>query len=272
MNYGVLERTLPADNGTVETIYEAGEAGFDGIALQIDGPDPTTHPAWSAEGRSDLRHAAVEAGVEIASLGPSFFWQGWEEQEGLLSDNRFRRERSVEVLEHTIDAAGALGADLVLIPFFELCEITEEKHEQRVIEALRAVADVAELAGVTVTLETSLPAADNAELVDAVDSPAVKICYDPANKVALYGLDAVAEIRELGSRIGELHVKEFTEPPPPFPDNYARLGEGAVDQEAVADAIHEVGFDGWAILETQFDKPLAHTVEELAFTKDLYER
>jgi sugar phosphate isomerase/epimerase len=271
LKYSVLERTVPAENGTVQTLYEAGEAGFDGISLQIDGPDPGAHPAWSAEGRADIREAAVEAGIEVASVCPSFFWQGWEEQEGLLSDNQFRRERSVAELRRAIDAGGALGADTVLIPFFQVCEISEDKHKNRAIDALRQVAETAELVDVTVTLETTLPAAENAEIVDAVDSPAVKVCYDAANKVALYGFDAVEEIETLGSRIGEYHVKDFLTPPPEFPENYARLGGGDVDQQAVADAISDLGYEGWAVLETQFDKPLDHTRDELAFTKALFE-
>jgi len=270
MKYAVLERTVPAPNGTVEALYQTGDAGFDGIALQIDGPDPATHPAWSADGRAKLREAADEAGIEVTSISPSFFWQGWEEQKGMLSDNQFRRQRSIDVLKHAIDAAGGLGADIVLIPFFQLCEITEEKHKERAIDALNEVAGAAQLLDVTVTLETSLAAAENADIVDAVDSPAVKICYDAANKVALYGYDAVEEVQELGGRIGEYHVKDFHEPPPQFPNNYAMLGEGAVPQQDVADALQEVGYDGWAVLETRMDKPLEYTTERLAYTKELF--
>ncbi|MDG5776490.1 sugar phosphate isomerase/epimerase family protein [Haloarculaceae archaeon H-GB2-1] len=270
MKYAVLERTVPAELGTPETIRQAGEAGFDGIALQINGPDPSAFPVWNPEGRARIREAAVEAGVEITSVSPSFYWQGWEAQQGFLSDNQFRREEAIDALKHIIDAAGGVNADLVLIPFFQLCKIEDETDKQRVIDALGAVIGHAEHNDVTVTLETSLPASENAEIVDAVDSPAVKICYDAANKAALYGYDDVAEVRELGDRIGEYHVKDFHEPPPAFPDNYAALGEGAVDQQGVADALQDVGYDGWAVLETEMDKPLEYTMDQLAYTKELF--
>lgn len=270
MKYSVLERTVPSENGTVETLHDAGTAGFDGISLQIDGPDPAAHPSWSPEGRANLRRAAVESGIEIASLCPSFYWQGWEEEAGLISDDSSQRERSLAALEHSIDAAGALGADTVLLPFFRVCELTEDKHKDRVIDALNAVADTAELIGVTITIETTLPAEENAEIVDAVGSSAVKVCYDAANKVALYGMDAIREIELLGDRIGEYHVKDFTEPPPEFPDNYAPLGEGAVDQQAVASTLQAIGYDGWAVLETEFDKDLSYTAKELAYTRNLF--
>lgn len=270
MKYGVLERTVPSKNGTVDTLYEAGEAGFDGIALQIDDPSPDSHLAWSAAGRAKLRRAAVDADIEIMSVSPSFYWQGWEGGSGFISDDQSERNLAVDALEHAIDAAGALGADLVLLPFFGTCEITEQKHKDRIVDALTEVAATANLVDVTITLETSLPAGENAKIIDVVDSSAVKICYDAANKAALYGLDPVAEIEELGSRIGEYHVKDFHEPPPEFPDNYAALGEGAVDQQAVADALTEVGFNGWAMLETELDKPLEYTADELAYTRELF--
>jgi sugar phosphate isomerase/epimerase len=271
MKYAVLERTLPSENGTVETLYEAGKAGFDGIALQIDRPDPDEHLAWSPAGRAKLRDAAVEAGIEIMSVSPSFYWKGWEGKDGFISDTPALRERAITELKFAIDAAGALGAELILLPFFRDIQITELKHKTRVVDALSTVVDSAGLIGVTITLETSLPATQNAEIVDAVDSPYAKICYDAANKAALYGYDEVEEVRLLGDRICEYHVKDFYEPPPNFPDNYAALGEGVVDQKGVAEALLEFGYDGWSMLETEVGKSLEYTASELKYAKSLFE-
>jgi L-ribulose-5-phosphate 3-epimerase len=55
------------------------------------------------------------------------------------------------------------------------------------------------------------------------------------------GFDVVEEIRWLGgARICEVHLK----------DNPHYLGEGKIDFRAVVDALADVGFDGWAQLET----------------------
>jgi L-ribulose-5-phosphate 3-epimerase len=55
------------------------------------------------------------------------------------------------------------------------------------------------------------------------------------------GFDVVEEIRWLGgARICEVHLK----------DNPHYLGEGKIDFKAVVDALADVGFDGWAQLET----------------------
>jgi Xylose isomerase-like TIM barrel len=55
------------------------------------------------------------------------------------------------------------------------------------------------------------------------------------------GFDVVDEIRWLGSaRICEVHLK----------DNPHYLGEGKIDFRAVIDALPDIGFAGWARLET----------------------
>ena len=56
----------------------------------------------------------------------------------------------------------------------------------------------------------------------------------------------VKEIRWLGgARICEVHLK----------DNPHYLGEGQIDFTAVIDALADIGFDGWAQLET--DSPVS---------------
>ena len=64
--------------------------------------------------------------------------------------------------------------------------------------------------------------------------------YDVGNSTK-NGFDVVEEIRWLGgARICEVHLK----------DNPHYLGEGQIDFTAVIDALADIGFDGWAQLET----------------------
>ena len=71
----------------------------------------------------------------------------------------------------------------------------------------------------------------------------------------------VEEIRWLGgARICEVHLK----------DNPHYLGEGKIDFKAVVDALADVGFDGWAQLET--DSPVsveADMTKNLAYIRKL---
>jgi sugar phosphate isomerase/epimerase len=69
----------------------------------------------------------------------------------------------------------------------------------------------------------------------------VKVYYDVGNST-YNGFDILKEIRWLGKdRICEFHLK----------DNPKYMGEGPINFPAVIDAIAEIGFKGWAQLETE---------------------
>jgi L-ribulose-5-phosphate 3-epimerase len=68
----------------------------------------------------------------------------------------------------------------------------------------------------------------------------VLVYYDVGNSTK-NGFDVVKEIRWLGkARICQIHLK----------DNPHYMGEGKIDFAAVAKAIHDIGFTGFANLET----------------------
>ena len=76
--------------------------------------------------------------------------------------------------------------------------------------------------------------------MDRTKSSAVLTYYDVGNSTK-NGFNVVEEIRWLGGgRICEVHLK----------DNPHYLGEGSIDFKAVIDALADIGFDGWAQLET----------------------
>jgi sugar phosphate isomerase/epimerase len=89
------------------------------------------------------------------------------------------------------------------------------------------------------------------------------VYYDIGNSTRA-GHDAVKEIRWLGAgRIAQIHLKQHP------PTN--RLSEGSVDLQGVCAAIREIGFRGFANLET---RALPDTVErdigqDLAYLRGL---
>jgi sugar phosphate isomerase/epimerase len=73
-----------------------------------------------------------------------------------------------------------------------------------------------------------------------VGSRAFQIYYDVGNATNLVGVDAPSEIRRLGrDRICQFHFKD-----------QGYLGEGKVDFAAVLKACSDIGFSGYANLET----------------------
>ena len=89
-------------------------------------------------------------------------------------------------------------------------------------------------------LENTISAEDNARILDRAQSSAVRVYYDVGNSFH-NGFDIYQEIRWLGKdRNCEFHLK----------DNPHLLGQGKIDFPKVIDAILEIGFAGWAQLET----------------------
>ena len=90
---------------------------------------------------------------------------------------------------------------------------------------------------------------ENAERVLAASDPElVKLLLDVAHYTQGGG-DPAAAIRRHHARIGLLHVKDV-EPIPTAPGyRFTELGRGRVDLPAVFDALRDVRYDGWAVVE-----------------------
>jgi len=140
----------------------------------------------------------------------------------------------------SIGVTKALGARVILLPFFGKGALQTQQEKDYVGDVLREVAPEAEKAGVVFGLEDTISAEDNVRIMDRAKSPAVLTYYDVGNSTN-NGFDILKEIRWLGKdRICEFHLK----------DNPNLLGHGKIDMPRVIDAIAEIGFEGWAHLET----------------------
>jgi L-ribulose-5-phosphate 3-epimerase len=140
----------------------------------------------------------------------------------------------------SIPIAKAMGVRVVLLPFFGKGALETTAEMDKVGDILKEVAPVAEKSGVILGLEDTISARDNVRIMERSKSPAVLTYYDVGNSTK-GGFNVVEEIRWLGGkRICEVHLK----------DNPHYLGEGTIDFKAVIDALADIGFDGWAQIET----------------------
>jgi len=162
----------------------------------------------------------------------------------------------------SIPITKALGARVILLPFFGKGALTTPAEMDFVGDYLKEIAPEAEKAGVILGVEDTISAEDNVRILDRAKSKAVQVYYDVGNS-ARGGFDVVKEIRRLGKdRICEFHLK----------DNPHYLGEGKIDFAAVVDAIADIRFSGWAHLET--DSPSknieADMGRNLKYIRDLF--
>jgi L-ribulose-5-phosphate 3-epimerase len=138
-----------------------------------------------------------------------------------------------------IPVTARLNARVMLLPFFGKCSAATGPEKDYVAGVLKELAPEARKAGVILGLENMLSAEDNARILDQVNSSAVQVYYDVGNSTNA-GFDPVREIRWLGKRrICQIHLKDK-----------GYLGEGSIDFPAVLKAIDEIGFKGYANLET----------------------
>ncbi len=135
---------------------------------------------------------------------------------------------------------------MILVAFFGKGDLMQGKELKKadvdvVVGRLKAAAPRAADAGVILGIENMVDAQHNAEILDRINSPAVKIYYDCYN-LAGQGYDVPAEIRLLKDRIAQFHFKNG--------NDYLEAEKGRMKWEQIVQAINEIKYKGWIVLET----------------------
>ena len=167
-----------------------------------------------------------------------------------LHDNGLKSDPlAVRWVRDSIRLTGALGTHVLLLPFFGKWALQTRQEMEYTGDALRDLASEAEKAGVILGLENTISAEDNVRIMDRARSRNVSVYYDVGNSTS-NGFDVLREIRWLGKdRICQIHLK----------DNPNYLGEGKLQFVPIMAAIREIGYSGYAVLET--DSKSAATLE-----------
>jgi sugar phosphate isomerase/epimerase len=131
-----------------------------------------------------------------------------------------------------------LQAPGILLPFFGKGELKPADYDA-LVTRMKAIAPKAAAAGVVLGLENWLSAKQNLEILDRVANDAVRVYYDVGNSTHK-GYDVPAELRALKGRICMIHFK----------DGPHYLGEGKVKMEPIAEALRDIQYEGWIVLET----------------------
>lgn len=215
----------------LEAVPMAARLGFDGVQvscgrrlagdkLPLDSPDLL----------AQYRRAASENHIPIDGTCAD-----------RLHDNGLKSDKlAIRWVSDSIRITKALETKVLLLPFFGKWALTNRDEMDYTADALRELGPEAEKSGVILGLENTISAEDNVRIMERSRSKAVLVYYDVGNSTNA-GFDVVKEIRWLGKdRICQFHLK----------DNPHYLGEGSILFPAVMDAIRDIGFEGYANLET----------------------
>jgi deoxyribonuclease-4 len=233
-------RHLPTSGGLEKTLRTAREQGLETVQIFVSNPQGWAWPRPRLDGETFAR-GARELGLSPVVVHAKYLIN-------LASPDPEHRERSVKALAAELIAAGALGADLVVVHSGSHAGSGEEKGMDRLVKGLVRARELgAEKTGAAEpVVENSVGA--GTQLCSTFDALAmvakkagVRTCIDTAHAyVAEYDLSTPEGARKvaaeleavLGERIAMLHLNDARNTLGSHRDGHERIGEGQVPKEA----------------------------------------
>jgi L-ribulose-5-phosphate 3-epimerase len=227
---GSMAGSLP--RGTPEEVFAAAKrVGLQGVEFDI-GRDPVDGnlPLFEPERQKRYLDAARANGLQIAGVVLDVFHRHYLKNDPVAKT----------FINGGIRTARAMNASVLLLPFFGKASLTNRDEMGYVADIVKEYAPTAQKANITLGLENTISAEDNAWMLDRIASPAVKVYYDIGNSTN-NGFNTPKEIRWLGgNRICQVHIKDR-----------GYLGEsGRIDIVENLRALIEVNYKGWLNFET----------------------
>ena len=185
-----------------------------------------------------MRQLTAETGVAVRSVCADYFMA-----HPFFRVSADERARSVEVLETLIAHAADVGIRTILVPVLENCEIRAAQEKGELLDALRHPLQVADAEGVSIGLETELPADAYCALIEDAGHASLGIYYDVGNAAAK-GYDLAADVRAIAPWLRGVHVKDRKRGGGSVP-----LGEGDADFGAFFTSLVDVGYDGPVVVQ-----------------------
>ncbi|MGE0040254.1 MAG: sugar phosphate isomerase/epimerase family protein, partial [Vicinamibacterales bacterium] len=178
--------------------------GLDTIEWLFEADRFEQNPIWTDEGLAAIEARIAETGVAVRTLCADYFMV-----HPFFRVTSRERDESVAVLRRLLPRAARLGIRVILMPVLEIAEVRTPDEARALVESLRGPLDVAAGLGMSIGLETELPAAAYRALVESAGHPALGVYYDTGN-AASRGYDTVADLAVLGDLVRGIHLKDRT--------------------------------------------------------------
>jgi sugar phosphate isomerase/epimerase len=159
--------------------------------------------------------------------------------------------------DRAFEIARRTGARIIRV-FSYWRTVQPEACFERIVDALRGLADRAKAEGVTIGLENEHACnigtgAETARLLATLEHPNLKVVWDPANALVAGESPMEGYVKLPAARIAHVHAKDCT-----VQDHKAtwlELGTGAIPWTAQLDALVRDRYAGWISLETHWGGP-----------------
>jgi L-ribulose-5-phosphate 3-epimerase len=162
------------------------------------------------------------------------------------------------IAARAFEIAKRAGARIVRV-FSYWRTVRPEECFDRVVEALRGLADQASQLELTIAIENEhacniATAAETARLLGALEHPSLKMVWDPANALVSGETPFPDGYRRLPlPRIAHVHAKDCVRENGKLA--FGPLGEGVIDWRGQIAALRQDGYTGWISLETHWPGP-----------------
>jgi L-ribulose-5-phosphate 3-epimerase len=244
---------VPHDMPYEQAIGRIAEAGFEAVELNISEGNGYLTPETTEPQIEKLRTTAVSAGLEIASLSTSLFWQY-----PLSSENLELRTKGIAIGKKMIESAAGLGTDCILIvpgavkAEYEKNDIVSyDAAWNNSLDSLQKLIPIAEEQKVCIGIENVwnkflLSPLEMKRFVEELSSPFAGVYFDVGN--VLVNSFPEMWIRILGSLVKRIHLKDFRTG---AGNSWGFVGllEGDVNWPEVIKALQDIGYSGYLTAE-----------------------
>jgi L-ribulose-5-phosphate 3-epimerase len=256
----------------------AKNAGFDGIELNYD-LDNDLSPKSGEKEFHAIRKLAEKVGIAISGLCSFLFWPY-----PLTSSDPAKRQRGFELAGKMLQAAHDVGTENLLvvpgavhIPWRTDYEpVPNDVCDTRAREAVGKMVAQAEKLKVRLNMENIffngylMTPGEMIQFVDSFHSEFVRVHFDTGNIMMFQFPEHW--IAQLGKRIQNVHLKEFTKKGTDYSlEAFRPLLDGTTNWPAVLDAFEQTGYHGYLTFE--YFHPYQHHPEALIYqTADSLDR
>ncbi|WP_428232437.1 sugar phosphate isomerase/epimerase family protein [Flavobacterium sp.] len=225
----------------------AAEIKADGIELDMGGLG--NRPTFDSKlgdpiERQKFLDKSKELNVGISSIAMS----------GFYAQSFAKRETIVPMIEDCVKAMKDMNVKVAYLPLGTESDLVKNPELRPIIiERLKwAGKQVGKIGGV-IAIETSLDATEEKKLLEEVDSKYIKSSFNFANAVD-NGRDLVTELKILGKKhLAQIHASNT--------DKVWLENDTAIDMPKIKQALDEMKWSGWLIVERSRDVTQVHNVK-----------
>lgn len=219
----------------------AKEIGGDGVEMDVGGlgtRDTFDNKFHHRHFQELFRRTADSLQVEVPSVAMSGFYG-----QSFLTHYNYKA-----LVEDCLSTMRVMDSKVAFLPLGGVKEdwTVPGAARNELVKRLHVAGVMAEADGAVIGIRTPLDAEENIRLLEEINSPGVKIYFSVQTAID-NDRDVAGELRALGAdRICQIHISNT--------DGYTLEHDPAVDMPAIKEALDDMGWSGWLVVERSRDK------------------